>query len=110
MKNHLIYISALLLLLTSCSIHKIDVQQGNVLSKDIVQKVKPGMNRKQVKFLLGNPAIKDPFDKNRWDYPFRYQSGDKGIALKHYHVTVFFAADLVIRVDSNMPDTEITAE
>jgi len=104
MKIRLIYLIGLQLILTSCSIHKIDVQQGNVLTSDIVAQVKPGMSRKQVQFLLGNPVIQHPFDHDRWDYPFSFQSGKKGAALERYHVTVFFDGDQVQRVDSDITE------
>ena len=103
MKKHLIYLICLPLMLTACAIHKIDIQQGNVLTADIVQQVKPGMTRQQVQYLLGNPAIQDPFDHDRWDYPFSFQSGKKGAPLEHYHVTVFFEADSVQRIDTDLP-------
>jgi len=107
MKIRLIYLIALQLILASCSIHKVDIQQGNILTRAVVQQVKPGMSHKQVQFLLGNPAIQDPFNHNRWDYPFRFQSGKKGTPLQHYHVTVFFDGDSVTRVEANMPETDI---
>ena len=109
MKIRLIYLIALQLILASCAIHKVDIQQGNVLTTDIVQQVVPGMSRKQVEYLLGNPAIKDPFDHDRWDHPFSFQSGKKGTPLQRYHVTVFFDGDLVQRIDADMPD-EISAQ
>ena len=78
MKLRLIYLIVLQLFLTSCAIHKIDIQQGNILTAADVAQIKPGMTREQVKYLLGNPAIEYPFDHNRWDYPFSFQSGKKG--------------------------------
>ena len=104
MKLHPLYLIALPLIFTSCTIHKIDIQQGNILTSDVVAQVKPGMSREQVKFLLGNPTIEFPFDHNRWDYPFSFKSGKKGTALQRYHVTVFFNKGGVERVVSTAPD------
>jgi|GEM_PF-2971779 len=105
MKLRLIYLIALPLILTSCAIHKIDIQQGNILTSDVVEQVKPGMSREQVKFLLGNPTIEFPFDHSRWDYPFSFQSGKKGVPLQRYHVTIFFNTNGVERVVSTAPAT-----
>ena len=55
------------LTLTSC-IYKMDIEQGNAIDQDKVDKLKIGMTKKQVKFLLGNPAIKDIFHKDEWHY------------------------------------------
>ena len=45
-----------------------DVQQGNLLNKDIVGQLKPGMTKHQVLVLLGTPSVRTPFDNSRWDY------------------------------------------
>jgi outer membrane protein assembly factor BamE len=103
MKLHLIYLIGLQLILTSCTIHKIDIQQGNILDSDTAAQVKPGMSREQVQFLLGNPAIKHPFDHDRWDYPFSFKSGKNNTPVQRYHLTVFFSGDIVDHVDANIP-------
>jgi len=102
MKIRTFYFIGLLTILTSCSIHKIDIQQGNVLTCDTVSQIKPGMTRKQVRFLLGNPTIADPFHHDRWDYPYSFQSGIKGSTPERHHVTVFFDGDNVARVTNTM--------
>ena len=105
MNKRLFCLLGSLLVISSCSIHKIDVQQGNVLKPETVAQIKPGMSRDQVQFLLGNPAIKHPFDHDRWDYPFTFKSGKKGSSREHYKVTVFFDGDQVQRIETDLPDT-----
>lgn len=86
------------LLLSACSIHKIDVQQGNVITQEMLEKLTIGMEKKQVKRLLGTPLIEDPFHKDRWDYIYRYKSGitdDQQSA----HVTLFFETGLLKKLD-----------
>ena len=51
-------------------VHKIDVQQGNYVTQDLVEKLKTGMTKAEVKQLLGTPLLADPFHANRWDYYF----------------------------------------
>lgn len=58
--------------------YKIDVQQGNVLTQEMVTQLKPGQTREQVRFILGSPMITDIFHQQRWDYVYRYQSGKTG--------------------------------
>jgi outer membrane protein assembly factor BamE len=57
------------LFLGAC-VHKIDVQQGNYVTQDLVERLKPGMTKAEVKQLLGTPLLADPFHANRWDYYF----------------------------------------
>lgn len=92
-----ILISALALLcLSACSYvprivteYRIDVQQGNVLSQDMVSQLKPGQTRDQVRFLLGTPLLTDIFHANRWDYVYRLQDG-RTKAVETRRLTVFF--------------------
>ena len=49
-------------------VHRITIQQGNLISQQMIDKLKPGMTRSQVRFILGNPIVDDALDKNRWDY------------------------------------------
>jgi len=71
--------------------HKIDIPQGNVMTQDMLDKLKPGMTRSQVRFILGTPLIVDPFRANRWDYVFRLEKEGKLIETRR--VAVIFEAD-----------------
>lgn len=64
--------------LTGCSlpgVYKIDIQQGNVITQDMIDQLRPGMTRSQVRFIMGNPLITDTFHDNRWDYFYSIQAG-----------------------------------
>ena len=69
-------------------VHKIDIQQGNILDQEMVDKLQVGMTKAQVKFVLGTPLITDTFNQDRWDYPFRHLSA-AGIETKE-DVVVYF--------------------
>ncbi|MDE3735551.1 MULTISPECIES: outer membrane protein assembly factor BamE [Pseudomonas] len=67
-----------LLALAGCSfpgVYKIDIQQGNVVTQDMIDQLKPGMTRRQVRFIMGNPLITDTFHAKRWDYLYSIQPG-----------------------------------
>ena len=66
--------------LTACSSFKplgwispyqMDIPQGNVVADDAVAKLKTGMTRSQVRFVLGTPLLADAFHSDRWDYKYR---------------------------------------
>jgi len=50
--------------------HRIEIQQGNFVTQEMVAQLKPGMSKDQVKFILGTPLIADVFHADRWDYVF----------------------------------------
>ncbi len=64
--------------LAGCSfpgVYKVDIQQGNVVTQDMIDQLRPGMTRAQVRFIMGNPLITDTFHANRWDYLYSIQPG-----------------------------------
>ena len=72
--------------------YKIDVQQGNVLTQEMVSQLKPGQTKDQVRFILGTPVLADVFHANRWDYVYRLQKGSTGL-VEERKFAVFFDAD-----------------
>lgn len=61
------------LLATSCTlprVYRLTVQQGNVITQEMVDSLKPGMTHEQVAYIMGEPVIKNPFDQSRWDYVY----------------------------------------
>lgn len=67
-------VSAVLLAATGCSyfqfpgVYRIDVQQGNIITQDMMDKLKPGMTKRQVRFIMGTALVADTFHQDRWDY------------------------------------------
>ncbi|VFT53272.1 outer membrane lipoprotein OmlA [Pseudomonas aeruginosa] len=77
--------------LAGCSfpgVYKIDIQQGNVVTQDMIDQLRPGMTRRQVRFIMGNPLIVDTFHANRWDYLYSIQPG--GGRRQQERVSLFF--------------------
>lgn len=73
------------LLLAGC-IYRIDIQQGNYVTQDQVQKLKTGMTRTETRQVLGTPLLMDPFHADRWDYYFHFAKGGKGGERKVFSV------------------------
>lgn len=71
--------------------YKIDVQQGNVLTQEMVSQLKPGLTKDQVRFILGTPVLADVFHANRWDYVYRLQKGSGAVEVRKF--TAFFDAN-----------------
>ena len=58
------------------------------MTQDMIEKLKPGMTKSQVRFVLGTPLIVDAFRDNRWDYP--YMDQEKGELVAQKRLTIFF--------------------
>ena len=98
----------ILLLIAGCSsvpsvVYKIDIQQGNVITQEMVEKLKPGMTKSQVRFVLGSAMIGDVFHKNRWDYVYRLVQ--QGVLVEEYKLTVFFENDKLARTEGDFSDS-----
>ena len=118
MRFILIFIS--LCLLCACSrsydggfnaplLHKIDIQQGNVIDQEMLNQLKPGMDKKQVKFIMGTPVLIDPFHNERWEYIYSFQEG--GTVREQRHITLHFENDKLAYISgdieiSNIPRQE----
>ena len=77
--------------------YKIDIQQGNVLTQEMVSQLKPGLTKDQVRFILGTPVLMDMFHANRWDYVYRLDQRNKPIEQKR--VTIWFANGIVTKIE-----------
>lgn len=84
--------------------HRIDVQQGNALDQENVARLKPGLSRSQVRFLLGTPLVVDPFRTDRWDYVYVYYKAGKLAEQKR--ITLFFEGDTLARIEGDVPLAE----
>jgi outer membrane protein assembly factor BamE len=81
-------------------VYKMPVQQGNVITEEMVDAVQPGMNKRQVRYLLGTPLLMDMFHENRWDYTYTLQRGNDPMKVKR--LTVWFQDDAVVRIDGDL--------
>jgi outer membrane protein assembly factor BamE len=84
--------------LTGC-VHRVDIQQGNFLDKEDIDRVAIGMTRVQVRSLLGTPMVADPFVSQRWDYMYYFKRGRWAEAQKRHFIVFFDATDKVERID-----------
>lgn len=94
------------LLLSGCFLvpHKIDVQQGNYVDQQMIDKLKPDMTKSQVRFVLGTPLIADVFHPERWDYV--YLSGKAGEVRRERRITVVFDGDRLARIEGDVAASE----
>lgn len=99
MKSFIVYSLSVtaFLLLSACStdnipgLYQIDVQQGNNVDQEMINKLEPGMTKNQVAYVMGTPLLIDTFHPNRWDYIYSYQPG--GEEREQRRITLYFNDD-----------------
>jgi outer membrane protein assembly factor BamE len=94
------FVTCLTLLLSGCGlVYKMEINQGNYVTQDMVEKLKEGQTRQQVRFVLGTPVTESVFHPDRWDYNFSLERRGKQIATHRLSVT--FEGDKLKRWDVN---------
>ena len=78
----------------------IGVEQGNIVTQEMVEQLKPGMSRRQVRFILGTPLLEDPFNQSRWDYPYVKRNGNK--VLDEARLMVYFDGDKLVSFEGDV--------
>ena len=95
--NRLILVATLFAGLAGCSyfqfpgVHKIYVQQGHIITDDMLEQLEPGLTKRQVRYVLGTPILADSFNDDRWDYYYSLRQGDD--LLRERSMVVFFEDD-----------------
>ncbi len=91
-------------------VHKVTVQQGNVITQEMIDSLKPGMTRAQVAFVMGEPIVRNTFDRDRWDYIYTLEvpgifEQEKRISL-HFEEDklAYFTGDYVPSASGKLPE------
>lgn len=86
----LIFVLITCSLLAGCFLmYKPVIQQGNIITPDMVAQLHPGLPQEQVRYIMGTPVLQNPLNPNRWDYVYTYQKGSH--IRQQQHVTLFFS-------------------
>lgn len=91
----LIILTSFSLLLGACSlfpeVYSVPRYQGNIVEQKMIDKLKPGLTRDQVTYIMGTPLIQDPFHQGRWDYVYTTQTVNSDRTEEH--IALFFTGD-----------------
>jgi outer membrane protein assembly factor BamE len=91
--------------LRTFGVYKLDINQGNYLSQDMVDKLKVGQTKPQVRQLLGTALVVSPFRENRWDYVYEFTK--QGQVVAHRTFTVYFVDEKLARWEGDeMPASQ----
>lgn len=90
----------LLLSLTGCATYDFSrhiVQQGNLLTPSMVQRLSIGMNKEDAAILMGTSLLSPMFTNDRWDYAYTWRKGSTSNAVRH--VSLYFSNNRLIRIE-----------
>jgi outer membrane protein assembly factor BamE len=99
----MLMVFSILLSLSGCSyfqVHRMDIEQGNIVSADAVSHIHIGMTQADVKSALGEPVLSNVFDPNRLDYVYTYKPGN-GKSVEKY-LTLIFRNDRLTEIKGNL--------
>lgn len=86
--------------LSGCGVfYKLDVQQGNLFSKEQVDTLKPGMTKRQVLVVMGSPSVVSPFSQDRWDYVSSIKRGRGKMESKD--LILYFENDALTKIEGD---------
>ena len=88
--------------------YRMDIQQGNYISQDMVSQLKIGMTKEQVRYVLGTPLVADIFHADRWDYVY-YRDPRRG-AREGRKIAVVFEDGKLARVLGDVVAADTNAE
>jgi len=80
--------------------YRIEIQQGNYVTQEMVAQLSPGLTRDQVRFVLGTPLFSDIFHEERWDYVFMRQHANSR-EVEYRRIAVFFEEGRLKRVEGD---------
>ena len=88
--------------------YKVTVQQGNVITQDMVDQLKPSMTRSQVAFIMGEPILRNTFNEDRWDYIYSVLL--PGYFETQVRMSLFFEDETLAYFTGDLAPTEATEE
>jgi len=89
-------------------VYRMTVQQGNIITEEMVDRLQLGMTKGQVLYLLGTPVLTDIFHVDRWDYTYTIRRGHQEMEAKR--LTLFFRDDELVQITGDIrPDPQRAA-
>ncbi len=89
---------------SSACVYRLDIPQGNRIDAEVIAQLETGLTTRQVEFLLGEPAIMDPYHADVWHYVYYFKSGDDG-SIERRVMTLHFTDDKLSLIEGSLHDS-----
>ena len=86
--------------------YRIDIIQGQAITKEQLSKIQTGMQKNDVQFILGSPSVNSILAADTWNYVFYYRKGSKDIVKKR-QVTLKFSGDTLENIQADELPSEL---
>ncbi len=102
--------ACLLLTLAACSslefpgVYRLPIDQGNIITSEMIDQLEIGMSRSQVEYIMGTPMVRDTFSPNRWDYI--YTLNKPGKPRERHQLTAYFEGDALVNFTTDVKASE----
>lgn len=83
-------------------VYRLDIQQGNVVTQDMLERVELGMDKRKVQFILGTPLVVDVFREDRWDYVYTFKGGSVFGGEVHRRITLVFVDGRLAKIEGDI--------
>jgi len=80
-----------------------NIQQGNIVTQEMINKLHPGMARRQVKYIMGTPILVDVFHQDRWDYFYSMKKGHE--ATVQERISLYFKDNKLTKIEGDFRPT-----
>jgi outer membrane protein assembly factor BamE len=105
----LYWLTLITIMVTTGACYKIDIPQGTIIEQEAVDRLTPGMDKRQVQALLGTPPITDPFNVQRWDYIYLFLPRGNENAAEKRRISLYFEGETLSRIEGDrQPPAETT--
>ena len=86
-------------------VYKLNIQQGNIVTQEMLDQLEAGMTERQVIYIMGNPVVQSPYKTDKWEYIYTLERRD--VVTKRYKITLYFDdQQLYSHYDGELPDQE----
>lgn len=96
-----IMVLCLTFVMSGC-VYKIDIQQGNIVTEEMLNKLELGMTKQKARFVLGTALLQDMFHQNRWDYFYSVQKHLE--TAQQRRISLIFDKDILVAINGEVPD------
>lgn len=86
-------------------VHRVTIQQGNVITQEMIDRLRPGMTRRQVAFIMGEPIVGSTFRADRWEYSYTIQVGAR--PRQQQRLTLYFDGDALAGFEGDFVPSEM---
>jgi outer membrane protein assembly factor BamE len=97
-------------IMSSCSFYKLDIQQGNVVTQEMLDQLEYAMPAARVRFIMGSPLLEPTFNSQRWEYVYSFQTGNSNQRQQRIISLIFDEQARLVQISGNVKPGKFNPE